>query len=170
MSAGSQWAGSKCRQGALLVMYVCITHTHTYSRRWTVGQLIHVHLMLLPLFICCFIAAAPGQFMCVCVWQSVVFGAAPGSRATCLLPLTEPLSSVSLFSLLLPSWPQPSVKVLRFMSKWFVRLPRHLISFLSLFRFSLFHRGARHIHSVKINRAAHKQDSVSTDWTPFNHL
>lgn len=154
MSAGSQWAGSKCRQGA-----VYHTHTHTHSRRWTVGQLIHVHLMLLPLFICCFIAAAPGQFLCVCVWQSVVLGAAPGSRATCLLPLTEPLSSVSLspfFLLLLPSRPQQSVKVLRFMSKWFVRLPRHLISFLSLFRFSLFHRAVRHIHSAKMNRAADK--------------
>lgn len=100
MSAGSQWAGSKCRQGALLVMYVCITHTHTYSRRWTVGQLIHVHLMLLPLFICCFIAAAPGQFMCVCVAVCCFWRCA---RVTCHVPIAAYWASFFRLLVLSPS-------------------------------------------------------------------
>lgn len=154
-------------------MCVSHTHTHTYSRRWTVGQLIHVHLMLLPLFICCFIAAAPGQFMCVCVWQSVVLGAAPGSRATCLLPLTEPLSSVSLSPCSVSFfrvWPTAVCQGAAFYVQM-ICTPASAFDFFSfIVSLSLFYRTARHIHSAKHNRAADKQDSASSDWTPFNHL
>lgn len=74
----------------------CITHTHTHTQSEVNCGPTHtrpldvtsaVHLL--------FYCRSPGPVY-VCVWQSVVLGAVPGSRATCLLPFTEPLSSVSL--------------------------------------------------------------------------
>lgn len=134
----------------------CITHTHTVG-----GELwANSYTSTWCYFRCSFAVLLPqprGSF-CVCVAVRCSWRCA---RVTCHVPIAAYWASffrllVSFFSLLLPSRPQQSVKVLRFMSKWFVRLPRHLISFLSLFRFSLFHRAAHHIHSAKINRAADK--------------
>lgn len=142
MSAGSQWAGSKCRQGAVLVMYVCITHTHTHIQsevncRPTHTRPLDVTSAVHLLFYC----RSPGAVY-VCVCGSLLFLALrPGHvpRAYCrLLSLFLPSPCLLVLSPSSVCGRQPSVKVLRFMSKWFVRLPRHLISFLSLFRFHCF--------------------------------
>lgn len=121
---------------------MCVSHTHTHIQsevncRPTHTRPLDVTSAVHLLFYC----RSPGAvYVCVCVAVCCSWRCA---RVTCHVPIAAYWASffrllVSLFSLLLPSRPQPSVKVLRFMSKWFVRLPRHLISFLSLFRFHCF--------------------------------
>lgn len=95
MSAGSQWAGSKCRQGAVLVMYVCITHTHTHIQsevncRPTHTRPLDVTSAVHLLFYC----RSPGAVY-VCVCGSLLFLA--------LRPGHVPRAYCRLLSLFLPS-------------------------------------------------------------------
>lgn len=147
---------------------MCVSHTHTHiqsevnctpthTRPLDVTSAVHL------LFYC----RSPGAvYVCVCVWQSVVLGAAPGSRATCLLPLTEPLSSVSLSPCSVSFfrvWPTAVCQGAAFYVQM-ICTPASAFDFFSfIVSLSLFHRAARHIHSAKHNRAADKQDSASSD-------
>lgn len=166
MSAGSQWAGSKCRQGAVLVMYVCITHTHTHIQsevncRPTHTRPLDVTSAVHLLFYC----RSPGAVY-VCVCGSLLFLA--------LRPGHVPRAYCRLLSLFLPS---PCLLVLSPSSvsatavcqgaAFYVQMictPASAFDFFSfIVSLSLFYRTARHIHSAKHNRAADKQDSASSD-------
>lgn len=152
---------------AVAQVYLTHKHTHTHAHTHNAQSEVNcrpthtrplvvtsaVHL----LFYCrsrraADVSVAVSLSVCVCVG----LGAAPGSRATCLLPLAEPLLRLRLrlrLRLCLPA--TAPVKVLRFMSKWFVRLPRHLISFLSLFQ-----RAAQHTLSERRTSYAAELDKA----------